>query len=280
MDSVYYTSGTGGTIIELASESLFIGDGSGLRSRSWNYDIGTRSLRGVSRTAREVSFDLASTNLSALDGFRRIADRDMQNGTPGVIEVPGGYKQRAYIVGCEPKTIYGDFVDVRISAVLLDGYWWRLNTTNEFGSSDEDQGEDANSGFLDYPYDYAYDYTFKARSRDRVNVGISDAPVYIVVHGPAINPEIVIGGNAYTVNTSVPAGADLVIDGMNRTINVVYPDGTSVSAFGAGVRGTGEGSGEYVFQPLPAGESRVVWDGFAFTLGFYETDGEPVWAWR
>mgnify|MGYP007003682516 CR=1 FL=1 len=43
--------------------------------------------------------------------------------------------------------------------------------------------------------------------------------------------------------------------------------------------GSGAGSGEYIFERVPAGTCEVSWDNsFGFDLTLYEEEGEPAWS--
>ena len=133
--------------------------------------------------------------------------------------------------------------------------------------------------FLDYPHDYQYDYLARPSSAVAETSMFTPCDVQIVIYGQCDNPYIVVGGNRYEVNCSVPAGAYLTIDGREKTIVLTLDDGTTLNKFGDGVRGSGLGSGQYVFEPIPPGAQNIEWDGsFGFDLGWYEEEGEPPWS--
>lgn len=139
--------------------------------------------------------------------------------------------------------------------------------------------ETSPSVFLDYPHDYEYDYLARSAAASVETSVLTDCDVRLVIYGQCDNPYVVIGGNRYQVNCGVPAGAYLTIDGREKTIILTLEDGTTVNVFGDGVRGSGLGSGEYVFEPIQPGAQNVEWDGsFGFDLGWYEEEGEPPWS--
>ena len=60
---------------------------------------------------------------------------------------------------------------------------------------------------------------------------------------------------------------------------VVAADGTTMDAFSKAHRGSGVGSGEYIFEHVPVGTSEISWDNsFGFDLTLYEEEGEPEWS--
>lgn len=133
--------------------------------------------------------------------------------------------------------------------------------------------------YLDYPHDYPYDYS-KSSATDSITPSVlTPSDVRLVVYGAAVNPYIIVGGNRYQVNVSVPAGGYLVVDGREKTIMLTLADGTVQNVFSSGVRGDGAGGGSYIFERIPAGTSEVTYDGsFGFDLGWYEEEGEPPWS--
>ena len=139
--------------------------------------------------------------------------------------------------------------------------------------------ETSPSVWLDYPHDYEYDFLARSAAASVETSVLTKCDVRLVIYGQCDNPYVVIGGNRYQVNCGVPAGAYLTIDGREKTIILTLEDGTTVNVFGDGVRGSGLGSGEYVFEPIKPGAQNVEWDGsFGFDLGWYEEEGEPPWS--
>lgn len=59
---------------------------------------------------------------------------------------------------------------------------------------------------LDYPHDYPYDLLTDMDVATIVNEGVVPQEARILVYGPAINPQIYVGDNEYTVNTTVKEG--------------------------------------------------------------------------
>ena len=133
--------------------------------------------------------------------------------------------------------------------------------------------------FLDYPHDYEYDYQKASSTEDVTPSVLTPSDVRLVIYGPAVNPYVIVGGNRYQVNVTVPSGGYLVVDGRDKTINMTLADGTVQNVFSSGVRGGGSGGGTYIFEKIPAGTSEVTYDGsFGFDLGWYEEEGEPPWS--
>ena len=276
MRRLAYISGTGGVRVEMSGPSTFAGTASGIRGREWVYTLGHMSLSGVTRSARECSLQVAFTDMGEADLLRRVADRDMANGTPGALQFDG-WAQRAYIVGSQPDTINRVWVEADIKAVLLDGVWRKGHTVSfEPFTAPTGDGE-----FLDLPYDLPYDLGVPSRQRYFDGPEWGDAPLRFIIYGPAVNPAIRIGGNWYKAEVTVPEGGYLVVDplAVPRSVTLVNMDGSTLDVFAKASRGGGLGSGEYIFQPASPGTHEVDWDrSFGFDLTWYEEEGEPPWS--
>lgn len=133
--------------------------------------------------------------------------------------------------------------------------------------------------FLDLPHDLPYDLGVTAPRQYAINPGYSNSPAKLIVYGPVVNPSVRLAGNLYQVDVTVPDGGYMDIDPLRRTVTVVAADGTTMDAFSKAHRGSGAGSGEYIFERVPAGTSEISWDNsFGFDLTLYEEEGEPAWS--
>lgn len=271
MLDIRYESNAGVSVA--LNSGVYVGKPNGLFSREWDYKIGYRALVTASRGARKVSFKGFFANMAQADAFRRCADTDMQKGTPGTIHVNGWF-QRCFVVASEVDGIGDDFFTAKLTLVLLDGVW-RRGTTTAFapvrGSADY--------GFLDLPHDLPYDLGATTPRQHAINPGYSGSPAKFVVYGPAVNPSVRLAGNMYQVDVTVPEGGYMDIDPLRRTVTVVAADGSTMDAFSKAHRGSGAGSGEYIFERVPVGTSEISWDNsFGFDLTLYEEEGEPAWS--
>lgn len=270
-----YTSGTGRQTVQMDAMPVLVGSAEDMRGREWDYTLGYRGITGASRPAREVDLDTWVFDRGQADEMRRIFDRDVAMGTPGTLTVAGKWTQRAYVTAAQVRGIYGPTIAQRLTVVLLDGAW-RKESMRSFLV---DEGGEESYGYLDYGYDYGYDYSVPPKPDYVESASYMPSPIRLVIYGPVLNPAITIGGNLYQVNTDVPSGGYVVVDGIDRAIASVTANGTITNIFDKGVRGTGEGGGSYIFQPLPTGTSSVSWSKtFAFDLYYYDEEGEPPWA--
>ena len=271
-DMCTYSSSDGKQVVNLDGDGTWVGTAPAMRGRAWSYSLGASRISAVQRKAREVTIKAAFTDPEKADLLRHLADRDVANSTPGTLRV-GEWFQRAYITACDPGTIFGDYHTADLTAVLLDGAWSRESTIS-FGTVAEPGGAG-----LDLPYDLPYDLG-APRPVSTIDAGRwGECPAKLEIHGPCESPSLRIGGTLYSVDCIVPTGGTLTIDGIAKTAIVTDSYGTATDVFKSAMRGTGKGGGSYAFQPVPAGQSTVEWDGtFAFDLTLYEQEGEPPWA--
>lgn len=271
MNQLEYVPGIGGQSVQMDGPTSFVGIAENLRSREWEYDLGYRDLVSATRPAREVDVTFYADYATA-DDLRRVADADVTARTPGIFIAQKEWRQRGYILASKPSDIHYGRLSTELKVALLDGAWWRLvsRSFNPGGGSDSD---------LDYPHDYPHDYAGRFADSSIETSVLTPSAVRLVIYGPAENPQVTVGGNTYQVNVTVPSGGYTIIDGREKTIITTLANGTTRNDFAAGVRGTGAGGGEYIFEPIARGEQPVTWDGtFGFDLGWYEEEGEPPWS--
>lgn len=273
MRSLSYVCASTGETIPLEGPDIWAQTAEGLRGREWSYTLGYRSLTGVSRTAREAELDLTYVRCpEKVDSTRRLFDADVAAGTPGTFDADG-WTTRAYVVKAEPQTITPTMVETQLTVVLLDGVWRRETTTHH------DPRTDAGSG-LDYPHDYPHDYGGMSILDTVANTSGMPQPIRLTIFGPCVNPYVIIDPNRYEVDATIPAGSRLEIDGTAdaRTVIMISDTGLRTNLFAKAVRGTGRGSGTYIFEPLPPGTSTISWaGGFEFDLTAIEERSEPPW---
>nr|DAZ34112.1 MAG TPA: tail protein [Caudoviricetes sp.] len=232
-------------------------------------------MTGITRKAREATVTVKIHDSPAtLDLLRRLADADMAAGTPGTLVADGEWETRAWIAKSEPQSITPTMVETQLTIVLADGVWRRGTTEHH------DPRADKAGGDLDYPYDYPHDYAGMSILDTVTNATGMPQPVKLTIFGPCVNPYIIIGTNRYEVDATIPAGSRLEIDAASdsRTVTMISDTGLRTNLFGKAVRGTGRGSGTYIFEPLPPGMSTISWaGGFKFDLTAIEERSEPPW---
>ena len=263
-----------GTIIELDTYDVSIGTATELRGNYWGYDIDYRSISGVTRQANEITVDCYFSDPEQADLLRNVSDFDVYHKQPGKIWA-GDWWQHAYITSSSVSKVFHDYHNESLTVVLLDGTW------NKWHSElfEQDTGS-VSSEYLDLPTDAPFDLAISTTPLSLTNLATIESPVKITIYGYAINPYVIIGDNRYEVDVIIPEGSRLEIDGTTypKTITMISSTGDRINCFGDGVRGTGTGSGEYVFEPLQPGYQSVIRSSsFLFEVEWLEQIGTPPW---
>lgn len=272
LDAITYESGVGLREIRLNAKTV-VGSPNDLHSRAWSYSLSGNNVVSVQRIASKAKVTAFFSDLAEADVLRRVADRDVKSAAPGLLHV-GEWWQRCYVMESEVKRISGGCFLADLELAMLDGVWRRAHRVDYAV-----RPKDARSA-LDIPFDFPADLGAPKPSEYLEAWKWGESPLRIVFYGPCENPCVTVGGNAYAVDVTVPEGGRVEVDPLARprTVEMVLPSGTRVDAFGKARRGDGQGSGEYVFEPVPAGVSDVKSDGsFGFELTWYEEEGEPSW---
>lgn len=214
----------------------------GLRLRDELYAVTTADVQAEKRGRLTIcGYDMECTIVGASNGFYHKGERWLE---------------------CE--------LSVRVDEPL-----WRSKRLHKFLAPEVEE----KSEFLDFPFDFQFDFTPRPRAStvesDSTQQGGSDFVMRI--YGPCTNPYVQIAGNSYRVNVKVPAGGFLEIDSMAGTVQVVSVYGERTNAYKDRQRGA-EGSGSYIFQKIPSGESPVSWsNAFDFDLELFDERSIPPW---
>jgi len=276
MRELWYVSASGEEVC-LDGDGAFTHGALALRGRKWSYELGSRSLAAATRDARECSVGVSFSSLAQADLLRSLADRDMALGEPGRLVAAQEWEQRAFVTGFEPSAhlARSGYLSGELEVALLDGVWRR------WSSADVRREADQEGDALDLPHGFPHDYAAPPPSAIIDVGGLMPCPVRLTVFGPAASPKVTIGENAYSFSATVPSGGRLVCDGSSfpKTIALYAADGSAEDAFACGERGSGEGSGEYCFEPLAPGRLRVARSAsFDVRVEWCEEEGEPPWS--
>ena len=276
MYSLVYEPGIPGVEpIDLSGEDYTVGQATGLRSTSWTYTLSAAGLSGVSAAARETTLTVSARTPELFDRPSMIFDAEISLGEPGTLVVDGQWRQKCYVTKTSTSAasrIVGAPSTQSWTVVLLDGVWTRLTQIEHFNPvTAQDTG-------LDLPNNLPLDLAAGGFTRYAQNDSLAPEDWIMTIFGPVTGPHITIGGNIVELTGSIPAGAYVVINSRTRTIMLADSNGSTQNVFDWGVRSTGVGSGNYVFEKIPAGQSVVSWpSSFAFDLQLVESRTDPTW---
>ena len=239
------------------------------------YVLGNGAILGFSDGARTnaLGVRLKCGSSEERDRLFDIITTDIANETPGTIYL-GDWYSAGYVIGAAVTRWH-------ISEGTLSADLGLLRTTR-FWTCDHSQflqRGDRGIG-LNFPFNFPFNFWGRTANGSHVSTESAiPAPVTLTIYGPAQNPRVSIGGNAYEIEGNVVEGGKLVIDGIAKTITLLDEWGNSENAFSKR-RGTQrEGSGSYIFHRLPQDIHPVTWDGsFAMTITVHERREERRWS--
>ena len=257
------------------NNGLYGGTAEHLRGWQYEYSVAHADIRGVTLAGREITIPLFNyRDRSIIDRLRKAASFDVTNRTPGTLVADTGWQVKAYITKCAISDIAKYTLTAEITVVLVDGVWTRDGETVQCAVHTNSGGS-----WLDLPTDLPFDLQAPRMSSRVVNPMLSACDWRMVVYGPASNPRVRIAGNDYMLDVLIPQGGYVVVDQHARTITLTQPNGDVANVLGAAHRGSGLGSGQYIFEPIPAGSSTVEWDGsFGFDLTPILLEVELPWS--
>lgn len=276
MYSLVYEPGIPGVEpIDLSGEDYTVGQATGLRSTNWSYTLAAAGLSGVTASSREATLTVSARTPELFDRPSMIFDAEMSLGEPGALVIDGQWRQRCYVTKTSTSSasrIVGAPSTQSWTVVLLDGMWTRLTPVDHFTPvTAQDTG-------LDLPTDMPFDLAAGGYTRYVQNDSLAPVDWQMTIFGPTTGPHVTIGSNIVELTGSIPAGSYATIDTQTRTITLTDNNGVTQNVFDWGVRSTGVGSGNYVFEKIPAGQSVVSWpSSFSFDLQLVESRMDPTW---
>lgn len=275
MRELKYTS-RDGTVIDLNADNLWVADLQEMRGYAWTYTLATRGIKSVSRNASTAKMTVRTKTPAILDAAQTAFDADVQAVRPGTLTVDGEWMQQAYVVGSSLGLVpWPEYAQVDYTIVLCDGVWRRALPVQHFFPMTAGTGSQ-----IDLPLDLPADLALSKIALPVHNPTGKAAEFAAVIFGPCVNPSFQIGGNTYAVDAAVPEGGHISLSatGLRKTITLTAENGDVSDVFDKGVRGNGSGSGSYVFEPIPAGDSLLTVSGnYGIDLTLYDVSGGVPW---
>lgn len=247
---------------------------SDLRDYSWSFDTInnriSRFYRGI--TSRKIPLVVYCKSgdeaVAVKNRLHELAEADIMAKIPGKIFV-GDYYTIGYITASVKSNylIRKKYCKIELTLTSEDPTWYLEHTHPFFPGT-----ESGYVGGFDYPFGYSYDYALSMNGRKIVCNSVGSSAFRLLIYGEATNPAVVINGHTYTVNGKIAKGETLLIDSLNKTITLTTASGKKINWFDK------RGREEYIFEPLPAGQSTITWTGeFGFDVTVVEKRSEPKW---
>lgn len=277
--TITYTNHDGETL-EFGPESIYHYGAHALRNWSLDTSMENGRVASIARTPKNMSLPIAlcsrkEDGIAARNRLAEVIEADAAAGKPGTIRI-GEFSLDAFIVGSTKDNWWFDdgIMETSLDIAPVTGAWTREATTSFVI---DQTTSPLGPGALDFPYDFPYDYAPNRAAKRFSNPSAAPCPFKLVIFGPASSPFIWIGDNLHQVDVDVPSGFLLTVDSRDKSILLIDAGGKAESAFAKRLRGA-KGSGTYVFEPVPVGESIVSWNNtFGFNLTIFDERNEPTW---
>lgn len=217
-----------------------------------------------------VGADGSLTAAERLDALVDVTARDVGANEPGRLYV-GDWFVLVYLISLEKKYSTGDEVFDCTGRFVTDSPRWRRERELQFRPREEVDGHD-------YPHDFPHDYSPSWFSGALKNTSPLPCAVRICVEGPASDWHVRIANNVYACRKALKEGERLLIDGLAEEIWFTDALGNASNAFDTWAGVFKEGSGSFVFERVPSGESPMSWDGCdALSITLCEERDEWLW---
>lgn len=230
-------------------------------------------ITSIKKSLEEKNLTLSIINFGrdsyerAVDNLHEIFEKDVLNKSPGRLYV-GKMYQECYALSSEKSDWESDaeLMDVNLTIVAENPIW--VGEDNYIFHS---YGISSNNNKR-YPGRYPYRYANGLRSNYILNLHYTEANFEMIIYGPVINPQVMIGANSYLVNIILEEGEHLRINSRDRTVTKILRNGEQVNAY------HNRQKGREFFRKIQPGRQTIQWSGkFNFDLTIYEERSEPKW---
>lgn len=298
LEKIKYVNSRGESIV-FGENGIYVNENT-LRDWEWEHNSTYGRIRGLQRKRNDRTLPVRiwaeneSQGVAIKNRLHDVTEVDVVAGTPGRLYV-GDWYLPCYVV----KSVKGDYlISKRMLTVTLtvavDSGSWHCSEIVNFGDQNVATLEKAEVGTAlvgyarvgsdgsltatdkttpagAYPYDYPTGYSYSKQADHLVNDCAAPCAWKIVIHGPAANPAITIGGAVHRLNYVIPDGAYVVIDSRERTI-LMHAAGTPISLFRY------RDKVDDIFAAIPTGTHFTTWNGdYFFSIELYKERSEPKW---
>ena len=275
---IYYENSAGEVI--RFDEAPVVVQTTGLFDWQWSLSAYDRAIRDGGRAVAarrpvqdrtlvlDVFADTQAAHDAALDRLHNILEYDLCTLVPGKLWINDRYVR--CFATASVKTIDRDWTSytvVGLTLKLISPAWVKEETvavlpvTAAVGSADKK-----------YPGKYPYKYSEGGSVARFVNDTAAPAPMILKIFGACENPSVYIGGNEYSVNTSISAGSYVIIDQRNKSITRVGQSGVRSDIFNLRKKSVDN------FLYAPSGSLTVSCSGqFSCEVTFLTQRSEPEW---
>ena len=270
-----------GERIRLDRQGFYADEGT-LRDFVWSYnysgypDGSGGTVSKFSRHEQTKSFDVSAHAYSRseldvlLNRLHNITEYDVRMRTPGKLWLNQQYIS-CYLIASEVlnKSFKAFFVTKKMTILPVIPYWCIEETKNFIAGGATHVSPDAKRYNGRYPYKYGTGYSQTTLDN---TVGSWETPMIITIYGAAVNPSLSIGGNQYTLNTTLAQNERAVIDQLHKKIYKIGTTGLKTNIFNTRDKTVD------IFKFVPVGMVSVLYNGdYSFDITLIHQRSEPLW---
>lgn len=233
--------------------------------------MGVRVNRFTKGAAQyEMTIDFSGSREERADNlqaFFELADYDVAVNKPGRLYVGDQYAD-GFIVKSEVERYDDRYRTIGKKYTFYLPYpYWIEDRTISYKAIDGQQ-----SGGIEFPIGFPLDLGRTTSGRNTVNnTHYIPTSFMLTIYGPCVNPSIMIGGNAYKVNTTVGNGEYLEIDSINKIVRRKTSTGF-VNEY------NNREKSRSIFEAIQPGVNTLLWSGaFGFDLTLHQERSELKW---
>lgn len=269
-DKILYVNNFGDEIV--FGDGITFANHNDLRDYVWDYEMQFGKISNFKRSSTTktipivIKTDTPHNLIKLKNRLFNVFERDVLSDKKGRLYI-GDYYFECFIV----EGRYVDYLDNRTVmnkeiSIVTDTPQWILEDNFSF-SKDNDIKEVSY-----YPYDYNRQYSSGHNVGSMVSDSYSKSDFRIEVEGPALNPEITIGGNVYSVNVGLSDNERLIIDSRDKIVSKIRSSGNESNEFNNRLKSLN------IFKRVESGYNLVSWNGdFNFKLKLFLERSEPEW---
>lgn len=277
---IQYENSAGETI-RLDRQGFYADEGT-LRDFVWDYNYsgypdgsgGTVSKFSRHEQTKTLDVSAHAYNRADLDALlnrlHNVTEYDVRKRVPGKLWLNQQYIS-CYVISSEivNKSFRAYFVTKKLTILPAIPYWCIEETKNFIAGGATSASPDAKRYNGRYPYKYGTGYSQTTLDN---TVGSWETPMIITIYGEAVNPSLSIGGNQYTLNTTLAANERAVIDQLHKKIYKIGTTGIETNIFNTRDKSTD------IFKFAPVGMVSVLYNGdYSFDITLIHQRSEPLW---
>lgn len=261
-------------VFEFGQDGIFV-DTNELHDYEWKITKKNKRISVLERDITSKSLpvviicDTEAKGIEARNKLLEVTEKDVLALQHGRIIV-GDYYFKCFVTKSKKQDYLTTKRHMTLKLTLTSDFpYWVRESTHVFRKVGTPGSGGQN---LDMFYDHPFDYFSGMGNKTLKNTGFVPTNFKMIVYGACVNPAVYIAGHLYQVNCELNYGEYLTIDSVSKTIFKTANDGTLTNLFNLRNRDS------YVFEPVPAGESQVIWEGdFGVDVILLEERSEPKW---